>query len=375
MSDAPHYVDPVTGEQYSLNDLRWKSDAGNPLIVADLPGISRANIEYATRGIWRFKKAFAAKHTQMVSLGEGNTPLVDTPWLSSGARCKVEWTNPTGSFKDRGASVMVSMLKTQGLSSILEDSSGNGGSAIAAYGAAAGIDVTVFAPESTSDGKLTQAAAYGATIVKVPGPRHASQSAAIHAHEIGRGFYASHNWHPMFLEGTKTLAYEIWEDLGYEAPDNVVVPVGAGSTLLGCAIGFAELKRAGQITQEPKLYAAQPLNCSPIDAAFRGEQTRQIQPTVAEGTAIAQPLRLKQILAALRDTDGGTIAVTETEIREAHARTARHGLYAEPTSAVAVAGYQKLLSTSEVSAEDTSVVVLTGSGLKSPTSSSTQIHQ
>lgn len=272
---------------------------------------------------------------------------------------------------------MLSALRQQGVRAVLEDSSGNGGAAVAAYAAAGGLDATIFAPESTSPAKLVQARAYGARVELVPGPREASQRAAIDATELGGygggrdprpAFYASHNWQAYFLEGTKTLAYELWEDLGFRAPDNIIVPVGAGSSLLGLAIGFRELLRAGQISRLPRLFAAQPLNCSPVDAAFNGEDplARPITPTIAEGTAIRTPLRLPEILAALRVSGGATIAVPEAQIVAARARLAGLGLYAEPTSATAAAALDTLLESETIDPGETTVVVLTGSGLKSP---------
>ncbi|WP_256386003.1 pyridoxal-phosphate dependent enzyme [Leucobacter sp. wl10] len=299
-----------------------------------------------------------------MTLGEGCTPLVQREWAGARPYFKLEWFSPTGSFKDRGASVMLSVLRHQGATAVIEDSSGNGGAAVAAYGAAGGIDVTVFAPASTSPAKLVQARAYGARVELTEGPREASQAAAIAAAERGEGCYASHNWQAFFLEGTKTLAYEIWEDLGFRAPDAVVVPVGAGSSLLGCSLGFGELRRAGAIDRVPRLYAAQPLHCSPVDAALRGEVGRPVLPTVAEGTAIRAPLRLAEMLAALRRTRGGTVAVPEEEILAAHAALAGRGLYAEPTSATAAAAHARLVADGALRPHETAVVVLTGSGLK-----------
>ena len=117
-------------------------------------------------------------------------------------------------------------------------------------------------------------------------------------------FYASHNWHPFFLHGTKTLAYELWEDLGFRAPDNIITPCGAGSNVLGCEIGFSELLRAGEIDAMPRIFAAQPANCAPIAAAFLAGSdapvATEIRPTIAEGTAIAQPIRLAEVLGTLR---------------------------------------------------------------------------
>src|ERR1700692_2444381 len=130
-----------------------------------------------------------------------------------------------------------------------------------------------------------------------------------------RSSISSHNWQPFFLQGTKSIAYEIWEDLDFQAPDNVIVPVGAGSNLLGCHIGFSELLAAGQIQKLPRLFAAQPFNCSPVDASFQaGVDTpvqRAVHKTIAEGTAIAHPLRLREMIHALRESGGETVAVSE----------------------------------------------------------------
>lgn len=334
-------------------------------------GITRAEIEPDAPGLWRYRAAFAGEIAAPVVLGEGRTPLVAGEWSGARPFWKLEWCSPTGSFKDRGASVMLSLLRQQGAQAVIEDSSGNGGASVAAYGAAAGLDVSVFAPASTSPGKLVQARAYGARIELVEGPRMAAQDAAIAAAERGSGWYASHNWHPFFLEGTKTLAYEIWEDLGCAAPDAVVMPVGAGSSLLGCAFGFRELLRAGEIDRLPRLYAAQPLHCSPVDAAFhvkRGDaaRARAVLPTIAEGASIARPLRLPTMLDALRESGGGTVAIPEDGIRAAHAQLAARGLFAEPTSATAAAALGVLIERRAILPSDTTVVLLTGSGLKAP---------
>lgn len=361
---APAYLDPATGDRYPLGEPRWRSDAGGPLLVIPGSGIGPADIETAERSLWRYRAALPLEIERPITLGEGCTPLVEREWAGARPLFKLEWFSPSGSFKDRGASVMLSALRQQGVRAVIEDSSGNGGAAIAAYSAAGGIDATVFAPASTSPAKLVQSRAYGARIELVEGPREASQAAAIAAAERGDGFYASHNWQAFFLEGTKTLAYEIWEDLGFRAPDAVVMPVGAGSSLLGCFFGFSELLRAGSIERLPRLYAAQPLHCSPVDAALRGEAERPVLPTVAEGTAIREPLRLAGLVAAVRRSRGSSVAVPEDGIAEAHAALARRGLYAEPTSATAAAAYSRLVSEGEIRPHETAVVILTGSGLK-----------
>ena len=208
--------------------------------------------------------------------------------------------------------------------------------------------------------------AAGAAVQLIPGDRQATSDAAVAASD--HLFYASHNWQPFFLHGTKTLAYELWEDLGFRAPDNVIIPCGAGSNVLGCDIGFGELLRAGQIARLPRLFAAQPENCGPIAATFLAGADAQVQteirPTIAEGAAIAQPLRLPEVLAALRGSGGGAVLLDEAEIGRATLDLARMGVYVEPTSAQAAAAFARLLADGTITPGQTTVLVLTGTGLK-----------
>jgi threonine synthase len=337
------------------------------MMITPLPGIGRDDIDRAARSIWRYRASLPVEIGQPISLGEGCTPLIEKTWGALTPLFKLEWFNPTSSFKDRGAAVMISFIRQLGIDSILEDSSGNGGAAVAAFGAAARMKVRVLVPESTSQSKTAQIKAYGAEIQLVPGPREATEQEAIR--QAGTTFYASHNWHPFFLQGTKTLAYEIWEDLGFKAPDNIVIPCGAGSSVLGCHIGYSELLAAGQIAKMPRLFAAQPQNCSPIDASFRaGADTYvpvEIKPTIAEGTAIKHPIRLQEILSAVRHSGGQTVAVPEDLIIAAIRKLGQSGLYAEPTSATATAALEILHETGVIHPRETTVVLLTGSGLKS----------
>lgn len=360
------YIDPRNGKTYPLDRPRWCSDERSPLLITPGAGISRDEIDSRTRSLWRYRAALPVEITKPITLGEGCTPLVQQAWGDLRPLFKLEWFNPTGSFKDRGSAVMLSFLRQVGIDAVLEDSSGNGGSSMAGLGAAGGMRVKILAPASTSPAKIAQVRAYGAEVQLVEGPREESEAEAIRqSHET---FYASHNWQPMFLEGTKSFAYELWEDLGFRAPDNVIVAVGAGSSLLGCAFGFRELMKAGQIAKLPRLFAAQPLNCSPVDAAFQaGVDTpvaREVRKTIAEGTAIKHPMRLREIIAALRESGGGTIALTEDEIVAALRRLARQGLFTEPTSASAAAALDKLAGAGAIKPGENTVVILTGSGLK-----------
>ena len=257
---------------------------------------------------------------------------------------------------------MRSMLRSQGVNAVLEDSSGNGGAAIAAYAAAGGMHATIMAPASTSPAKTVQMRTHGASVELVPGTRQDTSDAAVR--RAANIFYASHNWHPFFLQGTKTLAYELWEDLGFEAPDHVIIPCGAGSNVLGCHIGFSELSRAGMIKHVPRLWAAQPLNCGPIAADALGIPRHHVEPTIAEGTAIAAPIRLPEVLEALRSSGGGGVLLSEAEIEIAVVELANIGIYVEPTSAQASAALLKLVEAGEIGLGESVVLVLTGTGLK-----------
>ncbi len=362
----PAYLDPRTGHTYPIATPRWCGDDRMPLLLTPLPGLTRGQIDTGERSLWRYRAALPLPVADPISLGEGMTPLIPRTLHGARALLKCDWMNPTGSFKDRGASVMLSLLRAQGIGHVLEDSSGNGGAAVAGYAAAGGMRATIMTPASTSPGKTVQMRAYGAEIRLIPGSRQDTADAAVR--EAASIFYASHNWHPFFLQGTKTLAYELWEDLGFRAPDNIVTPCGAGSNVLGCMIGFSELLRSGEITKLPRIFAVQPANCGPIAASFRAgtdqEVATPIEPTIAEGTAIAKPIRRREVIAALRDSRGGAVLVSEADIETALFDLARTGVYVEPTSAQVVAGFSALLVEGKIRADETTVLVMTGGGLK-----------
>jgi threonine synthase len=366
VGDAPAYIDPATGEKYPISEPRWRSETGAPLMITPLPGLRRDMIDGTKRSLWRYAAALPVEVIDPITMGEGSTPLVARPWRGADARFKLEWFAPTGSFKDRGASVMVSILRQQGVTRLLEDSSGNGGAAIAAYAAAGGVKAKILAPAFTQPGKTVQMIGYGAEIELISGTRQDTADEALR--QAASIFYASHNWHPFFLQGTKTLAYELWEDLGFKTPDNIVIPTGAGSNVMGCDIGFCELLGRGEIARLPRLFAAQPENCAPLHAAFEAGSSDLVpvetRPTIAEGTAIAKPVRAREVLTAVRRSRGATVAISEAEIEAALVELGRVGLYVEPTSASAAAALTKLLERGVIRPNEMTVIVLTGTGLK-----------
>jgi len=322
----------------------------------------------ACGGIYNVEETRADLPFAPVTLGEGQTPLVRLHPQSEQVLLKLEYLMPTLSFKDRGAAVLIGHALYQGATKVIADSSGNAGSAMAAYAARAGLACDVYVPESTPPRKLRQMAAHGATIHAVPGTREEVARAAMEAVEREGAFYASHVWNPLFLLGTKRYAYEVYQQLGGRAPETLVVPVGNGTLLLGAYLGFQELRRAGRINRLPRLLAVQAERCAPLAEAWRNRSAEvpvvQNRGTVADGIAIGAPARGKQILAAVRETDGVIVPVSESSIERARRDLAERGFFVEPTSACTYAGYRDYVAHYLGSAEETVVIPLCGAGVK-----------
>jgi threonine synthase len=344
----------------------WRCDCGSHLNLSPGRGLTRGEIASGEASLWRFAAALALADLPRVSLGEGWTPLVPRDWQGVEVLFKLESQMPTGSFKDRGTAVMINHLLEVGVGPIHEDSSGNAGASIATYAAASGIPCRIYVPATAPRGKLVQIAASGAEVRAIPGTRQDVTEAALAA--IGESFYASHNWQPFFVEGTKTLAYELWEQLGFRIPDNILVPTGYGSNILGLERGFDELERNGEIAARPRLFAVQAANCAAFAAAWASGADRFVpfatRPTVADGIATPHPVRITEVLAALRRSKGGVVAVVEDEITPALAALGRLGLFVEPTAATAGAALTQLLRDGTIQTGQSTVVVLTGHGLK-----------
>jgi threonine synthase len=296
-----------------------------------------------------------------VTLGEPITPLVD----ALGTSYKLEFLMPTGSFKDRGSAVLVGCALEAGVTRAVADSSGNAGASLAAYCARAGIELTVFVPDDASPAKLVQARAYGATVIGVPGGREAAAATArTYAAESG-AFHASHGSSPYFLAGTRTVAYELWMQLAGRVPAAIVVPLGAGTLLLGLAEGYQLLVSAGLVARMPRLIGVQAERFAPLARARRGEPAGSefLEASVAEGICVRRPPRAPQILSAVDASGGDILTVSEDAIEAARRELAYTGLYVEATSAAAHAGAAQLPPALRPDA----IVILTGSGLKHPT--------
>jgi threonine synthase len=307
-------------------------------------------------------------------MGEGGTPLLLEEWDGLRLGFKLEFMSPSGSFKDRGTAVLVSFLRSWGVRDVVDDSSGNAGASLAAYGARAGLRVRIFAPAHTSPAKLAQIAVYGAEIVAVQGSRPRATEAALEAVAAG-AYYASHAYHPLFVEGVATLAYEVVESLGWRVPDNFIFPAGNGSLVFSTYLAVKRLQAAGAIDHLPRLFAVQARGCAPLLAAWQNGavdvvpiasgQTTAVAAgaTVAEGIAVPQPSLGRYVLQAIRETGGAVVGVEDADILSARQALARRGLYVEPSAAAVVAALPQLRAW--IGPHELSVLALTGHGLKS----------
>lgn len=320
------------GKTYPLEGLKYKCDCG---------------------GLFQLRKDGADKVDLPVSLGEMATPLVKKDLYGTRVFLKMDHLMPTGSFMDRGSVVLVNKLKELGIARIVEDSSGNAGASVAAYCAAAGIGCRIYVPDATPPTKLKQIASYGAEIVRIPGPR---EDAARAAQEAAKNtYYASHVYNPLFFEGTRSMAYEIYVQMGF--PDTVLVPAGNGALLIGTCLGFKELGF------QPKIVAVESENCCPLYNRFNDLPQAEAKPTVAEGIAIAAPPRLDEMAAAIRESGGSAITVSDEEMRSAGAMLGKMGIYVEDTSAAVVAAAGRYFK-GGIDHRQRVVLPLTSSGLK-----------
>ena len=346
----------------------WRCPCGGRLLPVAGASFDRAALPGRPYNMWRYRECYQLPASaRQVTLGEGFTPLAEVGLAGRRVHAKLDFLCPTGSYKDRGSAVMLTQLQAWGVTEIVEDSSGNAGASVAAYAALAGIQAHVYVPDSASAGKMAQIGLQGAHLVKVPGSREACAAAAFEKAEST--FYASHNWSPSFLLGLKSSAYEIAEQLDWQAPDWVITPAGNGGLAGGLYYGFRDLLDARVIGKMPRIAMAQAANCAPVHAAWQQGLDHvpaiEKQPTVAEGIASAQPVRAREMLEALRETNGVVQTVSEDEIWTSFEELARQGLYVEPTSATANAALRILVRAGTIGPAESVVLYLTGSGLKS----------
>ncbi len=327
--------------------------------------------------LWRYAEVLPGSDAP-VSLSEGMTPLVEAPFLAQSLAMERVWikdesSEPTGSFKARGMAVAVTMARRAGFKGIVVPSAGNAASAAAAYGARAGLAVEVFVPEDTPAACLTEVEVFGARVHRVAGDLTACGRRAREAAQREGWISLATLREPYRLEGKKTMAYEIVEQLGGRVPDVIVYPTGGGTGLVGMWKGFEEMSHLGWLEgrPRPRMVVVQAEGCAPLVRAFeRGD--RQAQPwegarTKAYGLRVPAPHASHLILEVLRASAGTAVAVTDEEIEAAQIECARgEGIFPCPEGAATLAGLRRLREAGWVGPETRVVLFNTGSGLKYP---------
>ena len=371
------------GAEYPINEIIYNCKRCGDLLEVRVD--EKALKEKIETGEWRLRPISVWKYkeflpvfdeTKIVTLREGGTPLYRCERLGKelgveNLYVKNEGANPTGSFKDRGMTVGVSKALELGVKAVVCASTGNTSASLAAYAAKAGLPCIVLIPAGkVALGKLAQAMMYGAIVVGVRGNFDVALQMAVSASKQV-GLYLLNSINPFRIEGQKTAAFEICDQLEWQVPDRVVLPVGNAGNITAYWKGFRELKALGLVEKLPKMVGVQAAGASPIAKAFATNRAT-IEPvkdpeTVATAIRIGNPVNWKRALNALRGSNGTALTVTDDEIIKAQKLLARkEGIFIEPASAASIAGLKKLVENGEVDVDETIVCVATGHGLKDP---------
>jgi threonine synthase len=349
------------------------SCSGPLLAVYDLGilgrNVTREEFYGPGRGIWRFRELLPV-FPREITLGEGNTPMLDVPVLAASAGCgrlhiKNEALNPTGSFKARGMAAAVSRLVDLGALTGVMPSAGNAGLALAAYGASAGLASRIYIPSVTPEGVEEECAAYGAEVRTIEGILP-DAARAMADDGLGECEYAISTFRePCRVEGKKTMAFEIEDDLEGMSPGWIIFPTGGGTGVVAFWKAYLELEELGWLTGErPRIVAVQSEGCAPVVRAFEsGADTMETWTdpvTIASGIRVPASRAERQVLRALRETGGTAVAVSDRAILDSAYRMARAaGIFPSPEGAAALAGLRKLTASGTIGPADAVVIVNT----------------
>ncbi len=338
--------------------------------------ISRASIEAGPRTMWRYADLLPVEDAVPIDLGAGFTPLVRAERLGAELGLKELWikddtANPTGSFKDRVVSVALTKARQLGFKVAACASTGNLANSVAAHAARAGMASVVLIPSNLEQAKIMMTAVYGGEVIAVEGTYDdVNRLCAELTSERPAWAFVNVNVRSYYAEGSKTLAFEIAEQLGWQAPDHVVVPIASGSQLTKVAKGFKELGKVGLLPEEPevRISGAQALGCSPVATAFNAgtDAIAPVKPdTIAKSLAIGNPADGWYALEQIRQTGGGCGAVTDAEIIDGIKLLARtEGIFAETAGGVTIATLVKLAAEGVIRPDERTVAIVSGHGLK-----------
>lgn len=352
----------------------------NPVVHYDLSALTADSFlrSLVRRDLWRYEALLPATSAGASNLHVGGTPLIDLGADREGVRlrAKDDTRNPSGSLKDRATEVALAVAKAEGHDTVVAASTGNAGASLACLAAAHGLRAKVVVPASAPPAKLAQIAAHGTELVAVDGSYDEAFDAALDLARREDAFCRNTGVNPWVREGKKTCAFEIAEQLGWRVPDWVVVPSGDGNILSGIGAGFEQLATLGVTSRVPRLVAAQAQSSESIALTFEDAvkdgaipcAPRPVAPnSCADSICVARPRDHVGAIRALLACDGFPVVVAEEAILAARRRLARgFGLWVEPAAAAGFAAVQLLEAQGTISAGDSVVIVLTGTGLKDP---------
>jgi threonine synthase len=366
--------------EYALEDIGTCTSCFGPLDpVYDWDELRRTvtgeTVASGPASLWRYAPLLPVDAPAEPRLAPGFTPLVRAPRLADEVGVgelllKLDTANPTHSFKDRVVAVAAAKARELGIETLACSSTGNLANAVAARAAAEGLDAAVFCPADLEPEKLVATAVYGATIYAVRGTYDECSRLTVElSFELPWGF-VNVSLRSYYAEGSKTVAFEIAEQLGWDAPDAVVAPIASGSLYSKLAEGFDQLRRVGLLEAEtPRVFGGQAEGCSPVAAAFAaGEPVAPVRPaTVARSLAIGNPADGDKAVATARRTGGAIYAVAESQVGANMGLLAEHaGVFGETAAGVALGALRRAVDEGELGADDRVVLVVTGDGLKTP---------
>jgi threonine synthase len=366
--------------EYALEDIGTCTSCFGPLDpVYDWDELRRTvtgeTVASGPASLWRYAPLLPVDAPAEPRLAPGFTPLVRAPRLADEVGVgelllKLDTANPTHSFKDRVVAVAAAKARELGIETLACSSTGNLANAVAARAAAEGLDAAVFCPADLEPEKLVATAVYGATIYAVRGTYDECSRLTVElSFELPWGF-VNVSLRSYYAEGSKTVAFEIAEQLGWDAPDAVVAPIASGSLYSKLAEGFDQVRRVGLLKAEtPRVFGGQAEGCSPVAAAFAAsEPVAPVRPaTVARSLAIGNPADGDKAVATARRTGGAIYAVAESEVGANMGLLAEHaGVFGETAAGVSLGALRRAVDEGELGADDRVVLVVTGDGLKTP---------
>ena len=381
MSFAQEIVCSRCEKHFGLSQLLNLCPCGAPLLVHyDIKkakaAVAKSSLTGRVASVWRYRELLPLQSdTNLVSLGEGYTPLLEAKKLGGDLGLRQLWIkdegqNPTGSFKDRGLSLAISRAKELGVKKAAIPSAGNAGGSFAAYAARAGIEAHVFMPRDTPIANQREAQQYGAELTLVDGLINDCGRIIAEKKAIEGWFDVSTLKEPYRVEGKKTIGYEIAEQLDWHLPDVIIYPTGGGTGLIGMWKAFAELEELGWIGKaRPRMVSVQASGCAPIVKAF-DEGKASAEPwqdgkTVASGLRVPQAVGDFLMLRAIRDSHGTALSVSDDEMLAEIPRVGKaEGVFFCPEGAACVAALRRLVKTRWIKPDDEVVIFNTASGLK-----------